>query len=608
MKKIHIAIAVLATATLISCQQERSFDNVTVGENEIAFVLQSNATRASEDVSSVSQGAVVNLGQVAENLDLFLEETISDLNGVLPQTRGIPIYTENVGTVYKDKLVVNVPGIGDAAYESMDTKRTYAHDKFDESEDPELGWRYRHNYKTSPWPDDNTAVDFYLRMPDDMTSNGVTFPETGAFTGGKTKFTYLSPTTAAGQEDIIFTYASMTRPVHKKYLPNGYPVTFYHALTGVKFAINNALTNGTLEMGIQVTGISFKGLKNTGTCTVDAGASAVADKIDWNPVSATSATNVISQTFVAADNVVTYDEKLFPESFFKNRSTTGNQDANGNYEKTNGAEINHAGDASYTFWLIPQDFTNSDATIIIQYKMNGIDETKEIPLKKIVKGAWAAGQLRTYTFKLNDVNLKIEDNVSTSGNASDAYTGSVKSNVVITNTGNTDAYIRAAIVGQWLSAIQDANTNVGDIVFGFTDAVGRLDIVESWYQDQFGETGDHEHGEFVGLAGYKNSGTTGNTTGANPYNGWVLCKDGYYYYTEPVAPNATTATLFDSYTTKSAPTPTYGGKVWSPDHIYFTLEISTQAISANDADKLDGSNYAWDVAWEKATTVKPVKK
>ena len=614
MKKIYIAIAVLAAAALTSCQQEQSFDDSNLGENGIAFVLKGSETRAAETASLETKGISIDIAQVG-NQTLYMEETITDLNGFLPETKGTPAYTENVGKLdaYKE-MIVNIPGKGDASYESMDATLTYAHDKNNPDPDGDgvvnKGWRYQHEYPSNIWPTGDNAGDevpFYFRMPASMS--GATFG-TNAHAEGKTTFTYTSPTTgdehqdAAAQQDILFSYVSVTKENYKKALPNGYPVTMYHALSGIKFAISNAVKDGALEMGIQITGISFIGVKNTGTCTVDAGASTVANKIAWSSVSATANDNVMSQTFVAADNMVTYTDGMFPSSF----ATTGT--INGNKEAVQGKEINHAGDAAYTFWIIPQDFpTTSTAKIRIDYKMNGNTEYMEIPLKKIAKAAWGAGQLRTFTFKLNDVNVKIEDTVElkNSSNTQNPYTQSVKSNVIITNTGNTDAYIRAAIVGQWLSSIEDANTNVGDIVFGFTDAVGRLDLVESWYEDQF-VNGSHNHGEFIGLAGYTNSGTTGNTTGANPYNGWILCEDGYYYYTTAVDANGTTAALFDSYIMKNAPSPTYGGQVWSKDHIYFTLEIATQAISANDAEKMDGSNYAWDVAWEKATGNKPVKK
>jgi hypothetical protein len=44
MKKIHIVLAVLATAALTSCQEEKSFNGVPVGEGDVAFVLKSGSS------------------------------------------------------------------------------------------------------------------------------------------------------------------------------------------------------------------------------------------------------------------------------------------------------------------------------------------------------------------------------------------------------------------------------------------------------------------------------------------------------------------------------------------------------------------------------------
>jgi hypothetical protein len=48
-----------------------------------------------------------------------------------------------------------------------------------------------------------------------------------------------------------------------------------------------------------------------------------------------------------------------------------------------------------------------------------------------------------------------------------------------------------------------------------------------------------------------------------------------------------------------------GGEATDPVTMHFELEISTQAISANN---LEGKAYDWDEAWENATGTKPVKK
>ena len=228
---------------------------------------------------------------------------------------------------------------------------------------------------------------------------------------------------------------------------------------------------------------------------------------------------------------------------------------------------------------------------------------------------WQAGQLRTYTFKVNQVNVKIEDTV-TIENPDEQYTGSHKDDVVITNTGNTDCYIRAAIIGQWLDS-------AGDPVFGFTDFTASTQdeqyvLVDSWYQDQFSETGQHKHGAFKNLPGYKNdteAGTPGTTVFTSDW--WVMGGDGYYYfkYVVPagksvpaqdtdtkylaVSASGTTektdgAPLFESYKIKDAPDARVAGKV---EDIFFELEIATQAISAK---KLDGTYFTMEEAWAKA--------
>lgn len=78
----------------------------------------------------------------------------------------------------------------------------------------------------------------------------------------------------------------------------------------------------------------------------------------------------------------------------------------------------------------------------------------------------------------------------------ESFDGQVKTNVKVKNTGNIDAYLRAMVVVNW----QDGNGNVKPAVSG--------DYTITWTMD-----------------------------------GWVE-KDGYYYYTSPVAPDGLTKVLF----------------------------------------------------------------
>ena len=581
MKKIYIAIAVLATAALTSCVQEQSFNEHIMAENEVAFTLTRAATRAAEVGSPEIKGVSLNLGKVGNN-NLFIEETITDLNAVSPATRGVPVYTENVGYLEGFDLAVYVPGKGNATYEKIDSE-------IYEDATNGNGWRYNYIYSSSIWPNKTDKVDFYFRMP--ASGNGVS---SLAYASGKTTFSYTSPTTAEGQQDIIFSYVNINKEAHDAALPGGYPVTFYHALTGIKFAIANELAERT-KYGVKVTGLSFIGLKNTGDCEVNVAATTLADKIKWDNLSG-SASNAMTQTFA-------YEDGDSNDKYVKTYTSPGEGETDPNHFGSSfyggGLSQNLNNDSvSYTFWVIPQSFAgNEDAKLRITYEMNGVEQYMDVSLSIIAKKAWAAGQLRTFTFKLDDVNVKIEDTVTPKGNQTNAYQGSVKSNPTVTNTGNKNAFIRAAIVGQWWD-IRDPENPA--IVFGFRDEVNNLYLVESWYQDQFVNK-EKSHGEFVGLAGYQDN--TANTAGAVTYNGWTLCTDGYYYYNSIVAPEQSTTPLFTSYTLKTPPQAidplTLG--VLPAGSLYFTLEIASQAISAADPSKLDGTDFDdWKKAWKNA--------
>ena len=97
--------------------------------------------------------------------------------------------------------------------------------------------------------------------------------------------------------------------------------------------------------------------------------------------------------------------------------------------------------------------------------------------------------------------------VSTEVNES--FTGGVKSNVTIKNTGDIPAYIRAAVIINW--ADKDGNVYGGAVP---TDK---------------GDKKDYDL-----------------TLKAN--NGWIKGADGYYYYIHPVAPKESTTAIFEDIT------------------------------------------------------------
>ena len=266
MKKIYlIAFTVLATLALGSCVQEIQDDNTSnfaLGENDIAFVMKGGAaTRAGESVAAVSRGVTIPLGVTEDGTSLYLEETVTNLDAVAPVTRGTPAYTENLGVLYANQLGVHAEGgsFGDKTFDS-DSKATGS----------DGSWRYYYYYDSDPWPDMDTPVSFYLRMPatiNGLTANGTTVDP--SYLDGAITINYTSPATAADMQDILFGYISLNKKTYKENIPKGgTPVTLFHALTGVKFAIGNDDADITANK-IANKEISFVGLKDKGMCTID---------------------------------------------------------------------------------------------------------------------------------------------------------------------------------------------------------------------------------------------------------------------------------------------------------------------------------------------------
>ena len=606
MKKNYLKImATAASVLLLVCCQENEFDlngpAGLVGDNTIGFALNGGAeTRSAVSVSDIAKkGATVTLGSSESGVQFVLEESIIDLNA--PVTRGTPVYTENVVDLYDGKMAVK----------SVLSKETSGIDIYT-YDDPSKC--YVKSYGENIWAkgtDAGTAdnpdkqLKFWMYMPTDISDYGVTLGNNafGEANGKQTiTFDYDSPETVAKQADIIFSARAITE---SEYNANNKvaDVLFHHALTGVKFAIGNEAKDN-----VTITSVTFNGLHTSASCVVtprkelqpgDGGVYAYQD----NPTGDHSSTEDATVHWTLPTNPVTKEiSATFTKTvdFAKGAGTFKEGDVSkGKYPASFSAAGNtnnlNDGNATQTFWLIPQTLTNG-VTLTIAYTVNGVEDTWTVNFGEVLGSTWKAGQLRTYTIKVDEVNVKIEDEVTIASDQTTSYTddkgnthtiyGGTKSGIVITNTGNTDAFIRVAITGQWVDAD-------GAPVFSFTDFT-QQDIIQeiaSWYNDQFG-TGDGHFGVFDGLVGY----TKNNKSGAGN-DGWVKGNDGYYYYTTKVAPSATTGTApFNSYTVTLANVPKIKVAGALQD-VHFVMEVSTQAISAK---KLDGSDYTWTEAWTNA--------
>lgn len=135
------------------------------------------------------------------------------------------------------------------------------------------------------------------------------------------------------------------------------------------------------------------------------------------------------------------------------------------------------------------------------------------------------------------------------GISEDFSDGKVKKDVKIQNTGDVDAYVRVMVVVTW---VNDAGEVYPQI------PVEGTDYTITWTTDE---------------------------------TAWVKGKDGYWYYTTPIAPDAATAVLFTDCTPVD-------GK--APDGYYLSVEILSQSIQAVPANAVEN---AWGVTVSGDTIV-----
>ena len=471
MKRFYTALAVISIALLSSCEKEKDFKGLTpLGENDIAFTLNSNATRSTSAMAPMP-GMTIKL-----NSEVCLEETIEDMDYASPATRGVPAYTFNVGEIYKIMDVyADYEGFGGTAgFERMDTAMI------------DNGWRYWHNYGSkSPWPDETTPVNFYFTMPAQAT--GVSDPD---YADGQITFTFDSPTNGVAQQDILFSHTAVSKNEHDGFLPNGAPVTMYHALTGVKFR-NGHSNDGSTKTIIK--SVKFSGLWSHGICTVTPdGEGTSKTKVAWegldDAADFTLDFSSLNPTYVPTDGENNPDGTISygSDSQYAGTSwTSAAADHNINDE-----------DGSFTFWFIPQQIDES-VTLEITFLVKTPDTPNGTEVPHIIKFGelvtkttgegesaektfteWKAGQLRTYTLKPFDVDVEIFDTM----------TNLKKENLHVTNTGNVDEYVRVMIIGNWYGwkSAQDraANPNNPSILVGYTSSDPNNDtMVTPWYRE-----------------------------------------------------------------------------------------------------------------------------
>ena len=522
MRKQIVLAAVAALGVLVcSCEKEKDITITPVEKDAVSLVLGGVSTRSAEDLQMAERYSFALEEEIVEGMKFSLEETLVEMGGLAPvaETRGTPAYTENVVDLYTD---FNGVIYGENGVVATDGK---FHQLTDVTAKP-----WRRGLGFDPWEKAGGPVTFFVRMPGN--AGGVTNLAYD-YADNSIDFDYATPAKAEDQKDILFGSRNIDKDtyVREHETKGGAQVLFQHALTGVKFAIGNNSTEAgnrrpdgevqTFITKVVITGLKDKGHAKfvyNGTEHTNTGAHVSASSFTWTPGNSTA---TFTSSYGENDIVdfVSGDDVNAGASFYEG-----------------GTENNlNKPDASKTFWFIPQTVTD-DLVVTVTLKVwNGIagnmgeEQTLVLEMGKMLKTSttnaeWKAGQLRTFTLKPNVVDVDIDDDVD----------GFKKTNVVITNTGNVDAYIRANIVANWWGKTRTGDDGVALGYLGNADntaPLSPLTFVDPWELD-YDTLKDNYNGEFQELPG----------------DDWVRADDGFFYYKNVVKPGKETGSkLFKEY-------------------------------------------------------------
>ncbi len=498
--------------SLASCQIFNPQESLVSSGSAVAFIVGGDAAKT-KSAAAPTVGPV-DLSIESGIAGLSLSETVTSLDEAyfpenVIETKGTPVYTENFDAVYggfsaaafepktDGSLLTDVWGAG-----------TYLENNgvvpFKKAEGKANTYYYDYNtgYTSSKvdWPESGSLL-YFLQTPYSKTKdlNAKFYAPDGTSSNpmGSIQFDYTSPTggtagkDAEAQTDILFTSKLMdmgTKDTDNK-------VLFYHALTAIKFKDGTTGNNNGNDL-VHIKKVIFNNIVGSGRCTISPsyinGTHTSSECTSWSNLGEADCS--FTQTFTGKVNGynTTLGSGYVPDSF-DDYDTALNNLNNGTFTQT--------------FMLIPQT-CGDDATLTVEYT---IGENSDVHSRTVsLKGMkWKAGELRTFTISINDVKVNVSDNMS--GNRKTKY------GILMENTGNVTAYLRCALVANWV--YDDPNTAANENVI-----VSACDIFKT------GKFYKNEDGGY----GFKNN--------------WLVGDDGYIYYADPVpAQKATKYSLFHEY-------------------------------------------------------------
>ena len=485
-------------------------------DGTVTFVIGNDAasTKAPQQVASW------NLGMEG----LSLVETVSDMDGLSAETKGVPVYTENFDSLYGTSLYATayVPESGTGVL--SDVWGSFLENGGTVRLNNCGANKYSYNYSSGStnlsWPAGEKLL-YFLQAPYSVT--GALSPL--FFADGRIEFDYTDPVApvavggrrvitdpAVQQSDILFTSKEIHRPEPSAEAER---LLMYHALTAVKFRVGNQDD----EVETIIRKVTFKGIKANGHCTVTPDLSAGVKS---------SACALWTQHGSEEELIVDYTQSFHGTvDFTRDNSSFGDSFYNGTNLRNLGAA-----DGSMILMMVPQEL--KDVEVEVEYSLRKTGSFDVVNYKRAVRmsSLWKAGEIHTYTLTVNTVDVRIDDEMNSAG--------TVKSDVRAQNTGNVTAYLRAA-------------------------------YVLAWY---------YGHGDdAVAVAPYHGDGVFENLGGGTVSGGaaWIHGSDGYWYYRYPVLPgNMAEVSLFSSYTAPGAAPPFAGA--------HLEMKMLLQGVQY-DADK-----------------------
>lgn len=397
MKKstiLYFASAAALWSVMAACTREADIPENPEDhfpESELQFSVESGApvTRGAAAEDAIARTGIIDLGQTEEGTPLrFVDRiTLPGIPSDTVQTKGTPATKDNVQTLYGTFSSVAYDGTT-AVTVSGESVIRFAYKA--------VSGKWTHVFDSYPFASHDNLY-FFAWMPE--KPDGTVFDPSA-----KTiSFSYTVPADAAAQKDLLFGGKATTKAAYDANPTEAFPITFHHALAGVKFAIGNDF-NGT-----QIKRASLKNVVKSGSVVI----SPETPSVVWTPGES------------KAD--YSFDVPAVTET--------------GGVKNLNDAEL------SLTFWLIPQTL-GADAELEVTYIIaGGAEKTVSTKVNEALGGALtlAAGELHTFTLNPNEVNVTVTDNVAEE-----------LSDVEIKNSGNVAAILRAVVVANW----QDAGGNI----------------------------------------------------------------------------------------------------------------------------------------------------